>query len=161
MGEDCLFVNVFKPSHATSNSSLPVWVYIQGGGFMSNSNANFNGTTVIEESGGDIVFVNFNYRVGALGFLASEEVKANGDLNAGLLDQRKALEWVRKYISQVWTTKTKPATSVLSVWLQYLLTMSHSSAEIQTTSCFTAPQPALPQWASTCPPTAAATTAYS
>lgn len=72
---------------------------------MSNSNANFNGTTVIEESGGDIVFVNFNYRVGALGFLASEEVRANGDLNAGLLDQRKALEWVRKYVRQVWTKK--------------------------------------------------------
>jgi carboxylesterase type B len=37
--------------------------------------------------------------VAALGFLAGSEVKANGVLNAGLLDQRKALEWTKKYIS--------------------------------------------------------------
>jgi hypothetical protein len=42
-----------------------------------------------------------NYRVGALGFLAGREVESNGALNAGLLDQRKALQWVRKYIAQV------------------------------------------------------------
>jgi carboxylesterase type B len=45
--------------------------------------------------------VNFNYRVGALGFLASKELARDGDLNAGLLDQRKALEWVRDHIAKV------------------------------------------------------------
>lgn len=45
--------------------------------------------------------VNFNYRVGPFGFLASEKVRSNGDLNAGLLDQRKALQWVQKYITKV------------------------------------------------------------
>ncbi|GLA67744.1 hypothetical protein AtubIFM54640_002278, partial [Aspergillus tubingensis] len=79
---------------------LPVWVHIQGGGYASNSNANFNGTNVIQHSGYDLVFVNFNYRVGALGFLASEEIRRDGDLNVGLLDQRKALEWVKQHISQ-------------------------------------------------------------
>ena len=34
------------------------------------------------------VFVEINYRVGAFGFLASEDIRENGDLNAGLLDQR-------------------------------------------------------------------------
>lgn len=34
------------------------------------------------------MLVNFNYRVGLWGFLAGEQVRANGDLNAGLLDQR-------------------------------------------------------------------------
>jgi hypothetical protein len=56
---------------------------------------------VIEESGGNIVLVNFNYRVGAYGFLASEKIRRDGVLNAGLLDQRKALEWVQRYISMV------------------------------------------------------------
>ena len=37
-------------------------------------------------------------RVGAFGFLASEDVRRNGDLNVGLLDQRKGLYWVQKYI---------------------------------------------------------------
>ena len=87
LDEDCLYVNVFTPSNATDQSKLPVWVYIQGGGYATNSNADYNGTEVVLASGQDIIFVNFNYRVGIFGFLASEEVRLNGDLNAGLLDQ--------------------------------------------------------------------------
>ncbi|TFB00441.1 Lipase 2 [Trichoderma ghanense] len=98
--EDCLFVNVFKPSNATPESNLPVWVYIQGGGYATNSNANYNGTEVVQQSGHGLIFVNFNYRVGALGFLASEHVRQDGHLNAGLLDQRKLLHWVKKHIKQ-------------------------------------------------------------
>lgn len=56
---------------------------------------------MIEESGGNIVLVNFNYRVGAYGFLASEKIRKDGVLNVGLLDQRKAMEWVQRYISLV------------------------------------------------------------
>ncbi|EAW23619.1 putative carboxylesterase [Aspergillus fischeri NRRL 181] len=98
--EDCLFINVFTPSDATKHSKLPVWVFIQGGAYATNSNANYNGTEVVQESGNNIVFVNFNYRVGALGFLAGEEVQRDGDLNVGLLDQREALKWVKKHIRQ-------------------------------------------------------------
>ncbi|KAK3201472.1 hypothetical protein GRF29_185g1017525 [Pseudopithomyces chartarum] len=35
VGEDCLFVNVFAPSHASTKSKLPVMFYVQGGGFES------------------------------------------------------------------------------------------------------------------------------
>lgn len=101
VGEDCLFINVFAPSNATSSSRLPVWVYIQGGGYVTNSNNNYNGTEVVVRSGQNILFVNFNYRVGAFGFLASEKVRRNGDLNVGLLDQRTALFWVKRYIAAV------------------------------------------------------------
>jgi carboxylesterase type B len=95
---------VWGPASATPESKLPVWVYIQGGGYVSNSNANYNGSTVVENSGQNIVFVNFNYRVGSWGFLTSEKVRQNGDLNAGLLDERFLLQWVQKYISQVEST---------------------------------------------------------
>jgi hypothetical protein len=44
--------------------------------------------------------VNFNYRVGIWGFLASDRLRRNGDLNVGLLDQRMLLRWVKKYIAQ-------------------------------------------------------------
>ncbi|KAL5359884.1 Alpha/Beta hydrolase protein [Aspergillus floccosus] len=98
--EDCLYMNVFTPSNATAQSKLPVWVHIQGGGYAWNSNANFNGSKVIQESGFDVVYVAFNYRVGALGFLASERVRQDGDLNVGLLDQRKALFWIKEHIQQ-------------------------------------------------------------
>jgi len=50
----------------------------------------------------EIVVVTFNYRVGPYGFIASQEISdsPSATLNNGLRDQRKALEWVQKYISQ-------------------------------------------------------------
>jgi carboxylesterase type B len=62
MAEDCLFINVFAPSDATEKSKLPVYFFIQGGGFNTNSNANYNGSGLIEASGMNIVVVNINYR---------------------------------------------------------------------------------------------------
>jgi carboxylesterase type B len=41
-----------------------------------------------------MIYVATNYRLGGFGFLAGPDV----DANAGLLDQRLALEWVQKYI---------------------------------------------------------------
>ena len=35
MSEDCLTINVFRPSGVNINSSLPVMVWIYGGGFLS------------------------------------------------------------------------------------------------------------------------------
>ncbi|KAK3311253.1 Alpha/Beta hydrolase protein [Chaetomium strumarium] len=98
-GEDCLFVNVWAPTNATGQSKLPVWVFIQGGGYTANTNANWDGNEVVQWSGYSIVMVNFNYRVGLWGFLASERVRADGALNAGLLDQRMLLKWVKTQIA--------------------------------------------------------------
>ncbi|KAK0730694.1 Alpha/Beta hydrolase protein [Lasiosphaeris hirsuta] len=97
--EDCLFVNVWSPANATPRSKLPVWIFIQGGGYVSLSNANWNGAEVVQKSGHNIVMVNFNYRVGLWGFLASERVREDGDLNAGLLDQRMLMKWVKEHIA--------------------------------------------------------------
>ncbi|KAJ5931129.1 hypothetical protein N7466_006622 [Penicillium verhagenii] len=98
LAEDCLFVNIWRPNNASTKANLPVWVFISGGGYADLSNANYNGSEVVQQSGHDIVLVNFNYRVGVLGFLASEEVRKGGDLNVGLLDQRKLLSWVQQNI---------------------------------------------------------------
>lgn len=100
LAEDCLFINVWRPTNATADSNLPVWLFIQGGGYANDANGNYNGSEVVQQSDRNIVFVNFNYRVGVLGFLASENVRQNGDLNAGMLDQRKVLHWVQKHIRQ-------------------------------------------------------------
>ncbi|KAF9880038.1 triacylglycerol lipase [Colletotrichum karsti] len=98
--EDCLYVNVWSPNNTTPDSKLPVWLFIQGGGYTSNANPNWNGSQVVEASGKNIVFVGFNYRVGLWGFLASERVRKDGDLNAGLLDQRLMMKWVKTHISK-------------------------------------------------------------
>jgi carboxylesterase type B len=80
---------------------LPVFFWIQGGGFNADSNANYNGTGLIEASDMNIVVVTFNYRVGPFGFLAGKEVLEGGSLNNGLKDQIKALQWVQQHIAQV------------------------------------------------------------
>lgn len=98
--EDCLYLAVYAPSKATSSSKLPVFIFIQGGGFNSNANPNLNGAGLIEASGHNIIVVTFNYRVGPWGFLASSgSSSGQPTANNGLRDQRKALEWIQKYIS--------------------------------------------------------------
>ncbi|KAG5769256.1 hypothetical protein H9Q72_003449 [Fusarium xylarioides] len=95
--EDCLFLNVFAPSNASKHAKLPVFVYIQGGGFNDNSRPKINGADLIRASDMKMVVVTLNYRVSVLGFLSyGDKVQPNN----GLLDQRKALEWVQKYISR-------------------------------------------------------------
>jgi carboxylesterase type B len=86
MDEDCLFLDVYAPANATTGSKLPVMVFIQGGGWTSNSNGNFNGTLLVENSGMSMVVVTINYRVGLLGLLASKQVLEGGSLNNGLKD---------------------------------------------------------------------------
>ena len=79
---------------------LPVYVWIQGGGFNELSNANYNATGLIKAADMDMVVVTFNYRVSLYGFLASEQVEKGGSLNNGLKDQLKVLNWVQKHIKQ-------------------------------------------------------------
>ena len=38
------------------------------------------------------------YRLEAFGFLASPDIKANGSLNAGILDQYFALQWTQQHV---------------------------------------------------------------
>ncbi|KAI0265658.1 Alpha/Beta hydrolase protein [Gloeopeniophorella convolvens] len=99
--EDCLTVNVIKPTNTHSNAKLPVLVWIYGGGFTEGGSAANDGRAVVERSlvlGEPVLFASMNYRVSALGFIASKEVEVAGLVNLGLQDQRQALRWVQKYI---------------------------------------------------------------
>lgn len=95
--EDCLFLDVYAPANTTADSKLPVFFFIQGGGFNTNSNPNLDGSGLIAASGHSIIVVTFNYRVGPYGFITSDnDVKPNN----GLRDQRKAMEWVQRHIAE-------------------------------------------------------------
>lgn len=48
-----------------------------------------------------IVAVSVAYRLNLLGFLGGAALAADGDLNAGLRDQRAALEWVQRNIHRL------------------------------------------------------------
>ncbi|KAI9692714.1 MAG: hypothetical protein M1820_009419 [Bogoriella megaspora] len=95
--EDCLFLNVWSPPNATN---LPVFVWIHGGGYGLLSAAQYNISNMINTNDNGFVGVTIQYRLGAFGFLSSDEVNRLGTVNAGLLDQHFALQWVQSYISQ-------------------------------------------------------------
>jgi carboxylesterase type B len=102
-GEDCLTVNVQKPSTATEGSNLPVLFWIYGGGFQFGSTQPYDATNLILTSiaeGKPTVFVAVNYRLGGFGFLGGSKLKAEGSTNLGLLDQRAGLKWVADNISK-------------------------------------------------------------
>ncbi|KAI0759318.1 carotenoid ester lipase precursor [Irpex lacteus] len=100
--EDCLTVNVWKPSHTASDAKLPVVIWMYGGGFQERSSVSYDGSIIVRRSieiGEPIIYISMNYRLATFGFLASAEVKAAGVGNLGLQDQRQAFRWVQKYIT--------------------------------------------------------------
>jgi acetylcholinesterase len=101
-GEDCLTVNVQRPSSAAANSNLPVVFWIFGGGFEFGSTQTYDASELISTSvaqGKDIIYVSVNYRLGGFGWLPGKEILADGSSNLGLLDQRLGLEWVADNIA--------------------------------------------------------------
>ncbi|KAJ7916276.1 Alpha/Beta hydrolase protein [Mycena leptocephala] len=98
--EDCLFGNVYIPIDTTAESKLPVLVFFHGGGFETGRTRDSPPENILQSSAEPLIFVTFEYRLGQFGFLAGTPVHQSGQLNAGLLDQRAALEWVQIYISK-------------------------------------------------------------
>ncbi|KAJ7089381.1 Alpha/Beta hydrolase protein [Mycena epipterygia] len=97
--EDCLFGNVFILIATKPTSKLPVLVYFHGGGFETGSAITAPPDNLIQGSAKPFIFVTFQYCLGQFGFLAGSKVTEDGLMNAGLWDQRAALEWVQRYIS--------------------------------------------------------------
>ena len=100
--EDCLYLNIWAPARSDSGSHLPVIVYLYGGGFTIGSAgiATYGGEVLAQRG---VVFVNLNYRVGIIGFLAHPELtKEQGGHsgNYGLLDQALALRWIHENIAR-------------------------------------------------------------
>jgi len=99
--EDCLYLNIWRPK--TSETKLPVYFYIHGGGNSIGTSAEkaYYGNAVSEKS--NLLYVSVNYRLGAMGWFLHPAVTNMGSLedksgNFGTLDLVKALEWVRDNI---------------------------------------------------------------
>ncbi|KZT64880.1 alpha/beta-hydrolase [Daedalea quercina L-15889] len=105
--EDCLFLNLYAPGELQSNASLPVVVFIHGGGYLNGAASTYSGQDIIKESGFGVVTVIIQYRLGVFGFLPGSEVQANGSQNVGLLDQNFALQWVQEHIASFGGDPTK------------------------------------------------------
>lgn len=127
--EDCLTLNVNRPTGTTSRSKLPVLVWIYGGGFEFGSTQSYDGSGLVRDSvtaNQSIIFVEMNYRLGGFGFLAGKEILKDGSSNLGLLDQRLAIEWVADNIAAFGGDPSKvtlwgESAGSISVWDQMAL----------------------------------------
>jgi para-nitrobenzyl esterase len=104
--EDCLFLNVYAPSTATSRSRLPVWIWIHGGALTNGAGSDYDPSVMVAEN--NVIVVTINYRLKSLGFLAASVLAATeanafqnvGDAgNYGLMDQQFAMAWVQQNIA--------------------------------------------------------------
>jgi para-nitrobenzyl esterase len=105
--EDCLYLNVWTPEPAPAEP-LPVMVWFHGGGNQTGATSDlvplgvgglfYDGRALAERYG--VVVVTTSYRLGPLGFFHHPALAGEGSpaANQGLLDQRRALEWVRDNI---------------------------------------------------------------
>ena len=89
MSEDCLYLNIFRPTTAAGN--LPIVVFIPGEGFDFADAAQFDGSILSQAA--DVIVVTVQYRVGVFGFLQTDDGVAEG--NMGLSDILESLRWVK------------------------------------------------------------------
>ncbi|MFT4123946.1 MAG: carboxylesterase/lipase family protein [Microbacteriaceae bacterium] len=97
--EDCLTLNVLTPDDDAAGR--PVMVFIHGGAYLNGSSREIPHLGEALVHAGGIVFVNLNYRLGALGYLDFRRYGTEArpfQANLGLRDQVAALAWVRENI---------------------------------------------------------------
>ncbi|KAF7560691.1 hypothetical protein G7046_g3456 [Stylonectria norvegica] len=99
MSEDCLTLNIWTPpDRDIGDELLPVMIWIPGGALVSGGAAvpNTNGARFVAEQ--NIIMVSINYRVNIFGFPGAAGLDGRHS-NPGLLDQRKAVEWLYENIA--------------------------------------------------------------
>uniref|UniRef100_T1J8Q3 Carboxylic ester hydrolase n=1 Tax=Strigamia maritima TaxID=126957 RepID=T1J8Q3_STRMM len=94
LSEDCLYLNVWVPARVRRQRDTPasVMIWIYGGSYMSGTSTLqlYDGSILATMNG--VIVASINYRVGVFGFLYFGTDDAPG--NAGLYDQKLALEWL-------------------------------------------------------------------
>jgi carboxylesterase type B len=91
--EDCLYLNIYIPKELPEEH-VPVIAHIHGGALMFGK-GDFYGPEYITKR--PLIYVNFNYRLGPLGFLSTQCHLIPG--NMGLKDQSLAMKWIKDNIA--------------------------------------------------------------
>ena len=141
--EDCLYLNVYTPLKKPPHL-LDVIVHIHGGAFMFGYGHRYGPYSLLDNNN-DVIFVNFNYRLGIFGkkskklkffvakiiffegFLSTKDKVLPGNL--GMKDQVVALKWIHKNIKYFGgnpesVTLTGMSAGGASVHLHYLSPLS-------------------------------------
>ncbi|KAJ6532705.1 Carboxylesterase family-domain-containing protein [Mycena vulgaris] len=106
---ECLNLNITCPAGLTSQSRVPVMLWVHGGGDRGHGSSwIYDGGSIVRKSmllEKPVIVVTFNFRIGLFGFAASQLIrddnKAAGDIgvgNYGLRDQRTAMKWIHHFI---------------------------------------------------------------
>ncbi|KAI0481918.1 lipase [Xylariaceae sp. FL0804] len=103
VSENCLSLRIARPSGTKPDAKLPVVVWTHGGGHALGSayEVLYEPDGLVKQAAADsrpLLFVAINYRLGIFGFATSDLMIEEKQTNAGLRDQRAALEWVRENI---------------------------------------------------------------
>ena len=104
--EDCLYLNIYAPAYTINSvpnesNKIPVMVWIHGGGNTSGMTSEYNPQKLVASQ--NVIVVTISYRLGIFGWFSHPELRNRSDgldasANFGLLDQIKALEWLRDNI---------------------------------------------------------------
>lgn len=101
--EDCLYLNIWRPSDPETN--LPVYVWIHGGGnTLGSANMVPDYYGHAQAARARVVFVSINYRLGPFGWMLNPDLgegqspeDASG--NYGTLDILESLKWIKNNIT--------------------------------------------------------------
>ncbi|MBT8115931.1 MAG: carboxylesterase family protein [Arenicella sp.] len=97
VSEDCLYLNIWRPTDVDESNPLPVYVYVHGGSNKGgwSYEPNYIGEQLAARG---VIVVTIAYRLGVFGFFSHPDLKLS---NFALLDQIAALEWVKNNIQAV------------------------------------------------------------
>jgi carboxylesterase type B len=96
--EDCLYLDIYMPTSASTANTKPVLVWIHGGSWMTGSKNEYSGALWASQQWTDdvdrVVVVTINYRMNILGNPDHDGIPKN----LGMKDCIHALRWVKDHI---------------------------------------------------------------
>lgn len=142
----------YDSHHVSSANAYPV----SGGGYVQGSKSALDPRGLLSRSRElereGLIYIRINYRLGAFGFLAGPTVQKDGTANAGLYDQRMALQWVQDKIHVFGGDKCRVTVLGISAGAGSLAHQITSFGGNTSTTLFQRAIVASPAWAPTLSP---------
>ncbi len=95
--EDCLYLNIWRPSVTKEGEKLPAIIYIHGGSNKGgwSFEPNYIGDNLAKHG---VVVITIAYRLGVFGYFSHPDLR---EANFGLLDQIHAVKWIHKHAKEL------------------------------------------------------------